>query len=85
MLIEVIGDEPTPEMVLMLSESLEQLLSKLGGGQLRDLAVGKMQGFSNAELATQFECSERTIERRLHLIRETCQQELIDSDGSRVL
>lgn len=78
--IEVIGDEPTPEMVLTMAESFEKLISHLGVGQLREIAVAKMEGFSNAELATRFECSERTIERRLHLIRETCQQELIDPD-----
>ena len=39
-----------------------------------------MEGFSNAELAVRFQCSERTIERRLHLIREKCQQELMDQD-----
>ena len=79
-LIEVIGDEPTPEMVLTMAESVERLLAHLGDGQLREIAVGKMEGFSNAELARRLECSERTIERRLHLIRETCQQELIDPD-----
>ena len=78
--IQVIGNEPTPDMVLMMTESFEQLLSHLGVGQLRDLAVGKMEGYSNAELALQFQCSERTIERRLHLIREKCQQELIDQN-----
>jgi RNA polymerase sigma factor (sigma-70 family) len=78
--IQVIGNEPTPDMVLMMTESFEQLLAHLGVGQLRDLAVGKMEGFSNAELAVRFECSERTIERRLHLIREKCQQELMDQN-----
>lgn len=78
--IQVIGNEPTPDMVLMMTESFERLLAHLGVGQLRDLAVGKMEGFSNAELAIRFQCSERTIERRLHLIREKCQQELMDQN-----
>lgn len=77
---QVIGDEPTPEMVVMMQESIEQFFSHLGVGRLRDLAVGKLEGFTNAELAKQFECSERTIERRLHLIREKCQQELLTDD-----
>jgi len=68
--IEAIGDEPSPEMVLMMQESVEQLFSHLGVGELRDLAGAKLEGYSNAELAQRFECSERTIERRLHLIRE---------------
>ncbi len=76
--IEAIGNEPTPEMVLMMEESVEQFFSHLGVGQLRDLAGAKLEGYSNAELARRFDCSERTIERRLHLIREKCQQELVE-------
>ncbi|MEO2025012.1 MAG: ECF-type sigma factor [Fuerstiella sp.] len=78
--IEAIGDEPSPEMVLMMQESVEQFFSHLGVGQLRDIAGAKLEGYSNAELAERFDCSERTIERRLHLIREKCQQELIEND-----
>lgn len=77
---EIIGNEPTPEMVLMMHEAVEQLFSHLGVGQLQELAGAKLEGYTNAELAKKFDCSERTIERRLHLIREKCQQELIDSD-----
>lgn len=78
--IHVIGSEPSPEMVLMMQESVDKFFSHLGVGQLRDLAVAKLEGYSNAELAEQFDCSVRTIERRLHLIREKCQQELVDQD-----
>ena len=79
-IIEAIGDEPSPEMALMMQESFEQLFSHLGVGQLRDLAGAKFEGYSNAELAQRLCCSERTIERRLHLIREKCRQEMIEAD-----
>ena len=79
-LFEAIGSEPSPEMVLMMQESVEQLFSHLGVGQLRDLAGAKLEGYSNAEIAERLGCSERTIERRLHLIREKLQQELIPDD-----
>ena len=59
--IEAIGNEPTPEMVLMMQESVEQFFSHLGVGQLRDLAGDKLEGYSNAELAKRFDCSERTM------------------------
>jgi RNA polymerase sigma factor (sigma-70 family) len=78
--IEAIGDEPSPEMVLMMQESVERLFSHLGVGQLRELAGAKLEGYSNAELAEHLGCSERTVERRLHLIREKCQQELFEYD-----
>ncbi len=80
--IEAIGDEPSPEMVLMMQESVEQFFSHLGVGQLTDLAGAKLEGYSNAELAKRFECSERTIERRLHLIREKYQQEFFEHEYS---
>ncbi|WP_153559281.1 ECF-type sigma factor [Roseimaritima sediminicola] len=76
---EVIGNEPSPEMVLMMQESVEQLFSHLGVGQLREIAGAKLEGYSNAEIARRLGCSERTIERRLHLIREKYQQELLES------
>ncbi len=79
-IIEAIGNEPSPEMVVRMQESVEQLFSHLGVGHLRDLAVAKLEGDSNAELAKRLGCSERTIERRLHLIREKCQQELLEVD-----
>jgi RNA polymerase sigma factor (sigma-70 family) len=78
--IEAIGAEPSPEMVLMTKETVEQLFSHLGVGQLRDLAGAKLEGYSNAEMAKRFGCSVRTIERRLHLIREKCQQEMSSND-----
>ena len=81
-IIEAIGNEPSPEMVLMMQESVEELFSHLGVGQLQDLAGAKLEGYSNAEIAERFECSERTIERRLHLIREKLQQEMISHDDS---
>lgn len=73
--IEAIGDEPSPEMVLIMQETVEQFFSHLSVGHLRDLAVARLEGYSNAELAQRLQCSERTIERRLHLIRAKCQQE----------
>ncbi|MEW4528360.1 MAG: sigma-70 family RNA polymerase sigma factor [Maioricimonas sp. JB045] len=77
-MIEVIGDEPSPEMVLMMQEAVERLFSHLGVGQLREIAGARLEGYSNAEIAERLGCSERTIERRLHLIREKCQQELLE-------
>ena len=82
-IVEAIGSEPSPEMVFMMQESVEQLFLHLGVGQLQDLAGAKLEGYSNAEIAEQFRCSQRTIERRLHLIREKLHQELIsDHDNS---
>ena len=79
-MFEAIGREPSAEMVLMMQESVEKLFSHLGVGQLQEIAGAKLEGYSNAEISERFGCSERTIERRLHLIREKLQQELITED-----
>lgn len=79
-IVEAIGDEPSPEMVLMVKESVGRFFSLLRVGHLQELAVAKLEGYSNRELAQRLGCSERTIERRLHLIREKCQQELFVDD-----
>jgi DNA-directed RNA polymerase specialized sigma24 family protein len=78
--LQAVGDSPSPDMILMMKESVEELFSCLGVGPLQDLAGAKLEGYSNRELARKFECSERTIERRLHLIREKFQQKVVDSD-----
>ena len=77
-LVEIIGTEPSPDMVLMLKESMDNFFSVLDVGQLRELAVAKLEGYSNAELAQKFGCSERTVERRMHLIREKFHQEIAE-------
>jgi DNA-directed RNA polymerase specialized sigma24 family protein len=37
--------------------------------------VGKMEGYTNAELAQRLACSPRSVERRLELIRDIWQAE----------
>ena len=74
MLAQVVGDTPTPEFAAMMAEQWRVLLDLLDdkprpGPPLRELALRKMEGYTNAELAEQFDCSKRTIERGLCLIR----------------
>ena len=75
-LAAVIGKEPTPEFVAMMTEQFQQLIGSLSDPQLQELTIGKMEGYTNEEMAEQLGCSLRTVERRLRLIRETIKQEL---------
>ena len=75
---EVMGNEPTPEMVAVMSETCEELMNVLEDENLRSVAVGKMEGYSNRQLAEKFGCSERTIERRLNLIRKKLSVQIQD-------
>jgi DNA-directed RNA polymerase specialized sigma24 family protein len=64
----VLSKEPTPEIALILEEASERLLNRLDV-DLQKIALGKMEGYSNRELASQLKCGLRTIERRLEIIR----------------
>ena len=48
---------------------LERLLDDIRDDELRAIALAKIGGAGNAEIAAQRNCSQRTIERRLKLIR----------------
>ena len=75
---QVIGNEPTPEFTAMMSEQIGLLLDLMDDSELRELAVAKMEGYTNREIATRLKCSERTIERRIKLIRARCNEEFLN-------
>ena len=50
-------------------------LGQLGEADLRTIAVAKMQGSTNREIAQRLECSVRTVARRLGLIRKIWEEE----------
>ena len=66
---EVVGDEPTPEFAAQVAEQYERLLGLLGDDKLRQVAVLKMEGFTDEEIASKLGCSRRTIVRKLEAIR----------------
>ncbi len=71
---QVVGSEPTPEFAAQLTEECERLLSQLDDETLRTVAVAKMEGYSNDEIAERLGVKTRTVERKLNLIREIWSQ-----------
>jgi len=67
-LTQLVGDEPTPQFAAEVAEQVEQLLGRLDDS-LRDIAVMKLEGFTNAEIAGRLGLVERSIERKLARIR----------------
>jgi len=53
-----------------MSDQCQRLFEELQDEELQAIAAAKMEGASNAEIATQLNCSLRTVERRLRLIRD---------------
>ena len=64
------GDDPTPEMVIQTAESYQALMQSLNDEMLQKIAQLKLEGFTNREISEQLNCVERTVERKLELIRK---------------
>jgi DNA-directed RNA polymerase specialized sigma24 family protein len=71
----VIGREPTPEFAALMAEEYHRLLDQLPDDEYRRIAVWKMEGYTNAEIAARIDRSEPTVERRLGRIRKLWEQE----------
>jgi DNA-directed RNA polymerase specialized sigma24 family protein len=67
----IAGDGPSPEFAAMMAEECGRLLDALEDDSLRQVAVSRMEGYTNDEIADQLGCARRTIARRLDLIRKT--------------
>ena len=64
------GSEHSPDVSFFAREECERLLSMLPDEDLKSLAVLKVDGYTNEEIATILDCTRRSIQRRLNLIRE---------------
>lgn len=64
----------SPPLAAMMAEQVRQRLNQLDDENLRVLARAKLEGCTNEEIAQQMDCSLRTVERRLRLIRTKWQQ-----------
>jgi DNA-directed RNA polymerase specialized sigma24 family protein len=69
----LIGDEPTPALAAEVAENCRVLLDVLDGEDpksiLRSVAVWKLEGYTNREIADKLDCALRTVANRLELIR----------------
>jgi DNA-directed RNA polymerase specialized sigma24 family protein len=70
--------EPDPAFAAQLADDCRHLLERLGDDELRAIAVHKMEGHSNEEVAALLGCSLATVERRLRLIRKEWQSAATD-------
>jgi DNA-directed RNA polymerase specialized sigma24 family protein len=65
----VAGSEPSPQFAAQMAEECQRLLSMLPDEKLQQLAVWKMEGFTNQEIAEKLAVSVPTVERKLARIR----------------
>lgn len=71
---QVIGQVPTPQFAAQLAEECQRLLDRLEDPELREVALWKMEGYTNEEIAERLGCVARTVERKLWVIRKLWRQ-----------
>lgn len=62
--------DPPPEVFVELEELSQRLLRNLPSDEIRNVAIWRMAGYSNVEIAEKLGKTERTVERKLNLIRK---------------
>jgi RNA polymerase sigma factor (sigma-70 family) len=71
-----VAEAPTPEIVTEAIDTFREILGKLDDGNLQTIAIKKMEGYSNQEIANELRCSLSTIERKVKLIRRHFSEEI---------
>jgi RNA polymerase sigma factor (sigma-70 family) len=66
----IIGTDPDPAFAAMVADEFRHLLDKLDDAELRQIALRKLEGSTNEEIAAELNCTVRTVGRRLALIRD---------------
>jgi DNA-directed RNA polymerase specialized sigma24 family protein len=66
----LIGQQPDPGFAAEVADEFERLLARLPDDELRQIALRKLEGYRNDEIAGQFDLAPATVERRLRLIRK---------------
>ena len=74
-LAQLVSQEPGPEFAAAWAETCQRLLDLLGDGELRTVALSRMYGYTTGEIAGRLNCAQRTVERKLRLIRSLWDKE----------
>jgi DNA-directed RNA polymerase specialized sigma24 family protein len=65
----VLDPEPSPDQATLMEEECRRLLDRLGDDKLRQVALLKVRGHTDQEVAAALGCGLRTVERKLERIR----------------
>jgi len=68
--------DPDPAAVDQFTQSVRELLEALGDELLRQIAMAKLEGYTNKEIAQRLGISLRGVERKLQLIRQKWESEI---------
>jgi DNA-directed RNA polymerase specialized sigma24 family protein len=73
---QLIGDDPTPEFLTILADEHQRRMNLLENDILRQIALWKMEGYTNEEIADRLKVTCRSVERKLRRIREAWAEEV---------
>lgn len=72
---QVVDKGPTPEFAVQVADQLQFLVDALEDPVLRMIALKRLEGYSNREIAGQLNTTERTVHRKLAIIRSVWQRD----------
>ncbi len=74
---QIISTGPTPEVAAVIRETCRRLLDQLDDPDLRQIAMWKLDGYTNDEIALWKDCVPRTVRRKVNLIRSKWSEAVI--------
>ncbi len=74
-LVHVADPAPGPEFAAAFNDSLARAITRLTDDKTREVALLRMEGYENREIAERLEISLSSVERKLRVIREVWQEE----------
>ncbi len=67
---QIAGDEPSPELAALVVDEYRRLRDGLASDALRQVLDLRLQGYTREEIAERLGCAERTVKRKLDVIRQ---------------
>jgi RNA polymerase sigma factor (sigma-70 family) len=78
---DIVGAEPDPAFAAQVAEEFQALLAMLNDETLKEVALLKLEGQTNEEIAERLKCSPRTVTRQVAEIRKKWESRIDFGDG----
>jgi RNA polymerase sigma factor (sigma-70 family) len=72
----LLEDELRPDFLAAVNEQCQRLMDRLPDDRMREIARLRLEGYTNAEIASRLGVVQRTIERKVDMIRDYWQAEI---------
>jgi DNA-directed RNA polymerase specialized sigma24 family protein len=77
MLSLIAGSGPSPEFAAAVAEECGRRLEALDNDELRRIVLDRLAGFKDREIAARLGCTRKTVQRKLAVIRNAWQAEVV--------